>query len=154
MSDTLVVLQTVERELTAALERRDDVAVLAMLRFAVLRDRGRILLALAGAPDARVLEEMTDEQRRTFASALRRAADAADPGGRELELRLADVADTLAAVPVDEDGELDIHADQFHGLLSALEHALHGSSGCMEPDEWQERREAALEARGEELGLL
>lgn len=69
---------------------------------------------------------------------------------RELELRLADAAELLATLPTDENDEA-IGIDP--ALHSALGHALSGSSGCIEPDEWQDRREDALEARREELGL-
>lgn len=79
MSDLLVVLSTVERELVDALERRPDTEVVAMLRFAAIHTGGRTILALAGAPAPEDVERLKPEQRRTFASALRRAADVIDP---------------------------------------------------------------------------
>jgi hypothetical protein len=39
------------------------------------------------------------------------------------------------------------------GLLSALDYAVRGAPGCMEPDEWQERRRLALAEHGDYLGL-
>lgn len=79
MSDLLVVLQTVERELVAALERRPDTEVIAMLRFAALHTGGRVVLALAGAPEPAALDRLKPDQRAAFASALRRAADRIAP---------------------------------------------------------------------------
>jgi hypothetical protein len=76
---------------------------------------------------------------------------AADSFTEELVLRLVDAADVLAAATTDEDGELD--AAHAHGLLSALDYALRGDAGCVEPDEWQERRRQALAKYGVYLGL-
>lgn len=70
---------------------------------------------------------------------------------RELELRLADVAALVASLP-DDDAE-DVTVDSFAGVKAALGHALAGSSGCIDPDEWQAQREAALERHRDELGL-
>lgn len=78
-------------------------------------------------------------------------APRADWFTEELVLRLVDVADVLAAAKTDEDGELD--AAYAAGLLSALDYALRGDHGCLEPDEWQERRRRALAKHGVYLGL-
>lgn len=76
--------------------------------------------------------------------------DRARESEEEFALRLVDAADVLATVETD-DGEItEAHTA---GLLSALDHALRGSSGCMEPDEWQERRRQALAKHGDYLGL-
>lgn len=74
-----------------------------------------------------------------------------DPLTEELVLRLADVADVLDGIKTDEDGEID--PAYAHGLLSALDYALRGSPGCIEPDEWQDGRRQALAKHGEYLGL-
>lgn len=67
----------------------------------------------------------------------------------ELALRLADAYAVLSKATVDEDtGELQ---EDPGGLLSALDHALTGSSGCLEPDEWQAERVAALAEHSERL---
>jgi hypothetical protein len=74
MSDLLVVLSTVERELVAALERRPDTRVLAMLRFAAIADRGRVILALSGGPRPESLRDLEPAHRAKMADALERAA--------------------------------------------------------------------------------
>jgi hypothetical protein len=70
MSDLLVVLSTVERELVAALERRPDTRVLAMLRFAAIADRGRVILALSGGPRPESLRDLEPAHRAKMADAL------------------------------------------------------------------------------------
>jgi hypothetical protein len=72
---------------------------------------------------------------------------------RELALRLADVAQVVASARYDEDTGDILGGDDNAGFLSAIDYALRGSPGCMEPDEWQARREEALAARGDYLGL-
>lgn len=74
-----------------------------------------------------------------------------NPSARELALRLADVhALVESAQDADAPDEL---ADVQGGFLSALEHALRGEAGCIEPDEWQAQREQALADYGEYLGI-
>lgn len=43
--------------------------------------------------------------------------------------------------------------EQSGALLSALDYALRGDHGCVERDEWQERRRQALAKFGVYLGL-
>lgn len=75
----------------------------------------------------------------------------ADAFTEDMVLRLAFAAEMLASVEVDEDtGEL---SEDAGGLLSALDYALRGSPGCVEPDEWQEQRRRALAKHGDYLGL-
>lgn len=62
----------------------------------------------------------------------------------EATLRLADIAALLASVQTDEvtgEGVVD------PGFLSALDYALRGDSGCVEPEEWADRRRCALRDR-------
>lgn len=70
----------------------------------------------------------------------------------ELLLRLADVAAVLAAVETDEDGFL-ADPDSSAALLSVLDHALCGSAGCVDEDEWQARRLSAVAEFKESLGV-
>lgn len=69
----------------------------------------------------------------------------------ELALRLADVAEMLAAVETDDDGE--IVEPHTGSLLSALDYALRGEPGCVDMDEWQGRRREALVKHGGYLGV-
>jgi hypothetical protein len=111
MSDLLVVLGTVERELVAALERRPDTEVVAMLRFAAIRTDGRIILALAGSPSAETLDRLSAVQRRTFAGALRRAADAV-----EADETVGALRDAIAAVSAGRLGQIGastVHTPQI-----------------------------------------
>lgn len=70
----------------------------------------------------------------------------------ELELRLADAMGTIEALELDDDGNMK-DPEQFGPFLSALEHALAGSAGCVEPREFQARRLEAHEKHAEALGL-
>jgi hypothetical protein len=59
----------------------------------------------------------------------------------EWKLRLADIAEVVEAAWVDEDtGELR----DAGGFLSALDYALRGDPGCIEPEEWEQGRRRAL----------
>ena len=69
----------------------------------------------------------------------------------EEQLRLADIAEILRTVDYDED-TLELKEDAG-GLLSALEHALTGSAGCIEPEEWQASRKAALAKHADYIGF-
>lgn len=66
---------------------------------------------------------------------------------KEYALRLADVADVVDAID-DAEGE-----GYLGPLLSVIDHALRGDSGCVEPAEWEAKRERSLRERGEYLGL-
>lgn len=70
----------------------------------------------------------------------------------ELELRLADAADVIEALELDDDGNMK-DPEQFGPFLSALEHALQGDAGCVEPKEFQARRMQAHEKHATTLGL-
>lgn len=72
---------------------------------------------------------------------------------RELSLRLADAHAILASVPTDEHDEKTVHPDKFPGLVSALHHAIEGSPGCVDPEEWAAYREVELERAPEHLQL-
>ena len=69
----------------------------------------------------------------------------------ELALRLADVAEVLAAVETDDDGE--IVEPHTGAVMSALDYALRGEPGCVDEDEWQDRRRRALVKHGGYLGV-
>lgn len=69
----------------------------------------------------------------------------------ELALRLADVHELLSKVEYDEDG-FPVNAND-PGLFSALDYALRGSPGCIEPEEWQDAREAALAKHADYLDI-
>jgi hypothetical protein len=64
---------------------------------------------------------------------------------QEALYRLADAADIVASVELDADGVELQDPQQAGAILSALDYALRGDPGCSDPDEWQARREAALE---------
>lgn len=66
---------------------------------------------------------------------------------RELWLRLADVADVLRDVELDADGD---PLTDVGSLLAALEHAVKGTPGCVDPDDFRRRRTAALQRFVEE----
>jgi hypothetical protein len=85
----LVTLDIAERELLQLLER-DGLEVLALLRFAVVRDRGALVVSLAPAPAVAELEQMDTETRGQLADALRRIANVVDPGGRTWTVRKVD----------------------------------------------------------------
>lgn len=69
----------------------------------------------------------------------------------ELELRLADVALILHNVERDDHDEAAIANPD--ALLSALDYAVRGSAGCIEPDEWERDRRVALHAHRTYLEL-
>jgi hypothetical protein len=75
--------------------------------------------------------------------------DNANAFAEELVLRLCDAQQVLATC-VNEDGDL---VSDVGSLLSALDYALRGSEGCVEPDEWQEQRRRALANHGDYLDL-
>lgn len=68
----------------------------------------------------------------------------------EAELRLAHIYDSLRRAQVNEDGQL---TEESGGFLSALDYAVRGHPGCLEPLEFQLEREHALERWREELRL-
>lgn len=110
MSDLLVVLSTVERELIAALERRDETEVLAMMRFSAIRDRGRIVLALSGGPTEASIADLEPAHRAKMADALERAAHG---------LRGTKRADAIAADLRAGAWELERTGDERLALLEA-----------------------------------
>lgn len=61
---------------------------------------------------------------------------------RENDLRLADVHRVVESARTDEDGLL---AEDSGAFLSALDHALRGDPGCVEPSDWRKGREKAFE---------
>lgn len=69
---------------------------------------------------------------------------------RETHLRLADVQGVIALARFDDEGEI---AGGQYGLCCALDHALRGTMGCVEPEEWHKRRVAALRTHADYLGL-
>lgn len=71
----------------------------------------------------------------------------------ELELRLADVAE-LANHTAESNEDINAGMPKVDGgFLSALDYALRGSPGCIEPADWQQARQAALAEHGPYLGL-
>lgn len=77
-------------------------------------------------------------------------SDRSNVAAIEFALRLADAYAILQAVEYDDDGEPIGH---MGGELSAIDHALHGSSGCMEQEEWDALRLAALIKHGPALKI-
>lgn len=72
------VIDEAELDLRAELDERDDVEVLALLRFALILDRGALLLACAGAPAPELIARMGD-RRVELARGLRAVANVIDP---------------------------------------------------------------------------
>jgi hypothetical protein len=60
----------------------------------------------------------------------------------ELELRLADAQAMASAAHPDRNGNLP--AGTAGALLAAIDYALRGQPGCVEPGQWDGEREAAL----------
>lgn len=87
----LVILDNVERELERQLTACDDLEALALLRYAVVLDRGVAALSLSPAPPASAVYRMSDDVRGQLADALRRAANAIAPPGRRWEVLKVDV---------------------------------------------------------------
>lgn len=70
----------------------------------------------------------------------------------ELQLRLSDVADVLANIPLDDDGNL-ADPDQAGTYLSVLDHAIRGDCGHMDEEEFNERRRTAYMLHSLYLGF-
>jgi predicted trehalose synthase len=68
----------------------------------------------------------------------------------EALLRLAEIASMLRSVKCDEDGQ---PMEDLAGLLSALDYALRGDPGCIEPSDWQADRRVAFVAQRNYIGL-
>lgn len=68
---------------------------------------------------------------------------------REPWLRIAHAHAMLMSVSSDDDGVPVL--DDYAGLFSALDYALRGDPGCVEPDEWVAERETALVEHAEYL---
>jgi hypothetical protein len=85
-------------------------------------------------------------------------------GGQEeeLALRLADVMAVIQSLgPRDEHGDVDedwvqkIESDEFlgSGFFSVMDHALYGTPGCLDAEEQEARRRAALDKYADCLGF-
>lgn len=74
------------------------------------------------------------------------------PVRTELQFRLCEAMDLLTEIPRDDDGNL-AEPDQAAIYLNALDQALTGDPGCVEPDEWQARRETAYMLHSHKLGF-
>ncbi len=115
--------------------------------------RGGVAAAIADALNVAGRAALTDREALRAADAAIRAFGGAVPYGgepSELALRLADVQAAIALVETDEDGEIK---PGQHGILSALDYAVRGDAGCVEPDEWAANRRKALAEHGGYLGL-
>lgn len=73
------LIDEAELELRAELNDRVDVEALALMRFALILDRGATMLACAGAPAPELVGKMPDEARLELARGLRSVADTIDP---------------------------------------------------------------------------
>lgn len=78
--------------------------------------------------------------------------------GDELALRLADAQAVVQTVidSTDEDGMEELECSEngiLGGFFSALDHALRGTQGCLDDDEFAAKRTAALEKHREYLRL-
>lgn len=71
----------------------------------------------------------------------------------EMALRLAFIADILHGVELDEDSVALADPEQAGSIMSALDYALRGDPGCVEPDEWQQQREQALAKHADYIGV-
>lgn len=81
-----VTIELAERDLRQELDERPDIDVLVLLHYAVVADRGECFASLAGAPGEQAVDRMDTDTRGHLADALRRAANAVDPGTRPWEL--------------------------------------------------------------------
>jgi hypothetical protein len=105
---------------------------------------------IAGLRRAVDAGKSTRRQLRQQRDLARDQRDAAIGVTTECALRLADALAVLAAVPDDATLEAD---DATNGLLSALDHALTGSPGCLDAEEFAAKRDAALGAQRERMSL-
>jgi hypothetical protein len=98
--NVITVADGADRDFRTALDRPDlELELVALWRFAAVRDRDRIVLALSGPPTAADLEQLGDRAA-AIADQMRLVANALDPPapgrGQRIVIDFADDADAAA----------------------------------------------------------